>query len=132
MKNLWLIALLFLLGRPVSAQTEEFPETSGNAFLRLCSVVDKTDRTDAENLDAMACVGYMSGFTSGVEFEQLYAKTSTRQKVPAPFCIPDGVERGQMVRIVLKYIRDNPAEANEHTALLVIKALRKAYPCPSK
>jgi hypothetical protein len=36
-----------------------------------------------------------------------------------------------MVRVVLKYIRDNPVEANQPTAILMMKALKKAYPCPS-
>jgi hypothetical protein len=65
MKNLWLFAVLFSLAIPTSAQTEEFPETSGNAFLRLCAGVDKTDRTAAEVIDTMTWVGYVSGFTAG-------------------------------------------------------------------
>jgi hypothetical protein len=38
----------------------------------------------------------------------------------------------QLVRIVLKYVRENPEKANLGTGGLIILALREAYPCPSK
>jgi Rap1a immunity proteins len=137
MKKLWQFALVvcFLVVR-LSAQTREFPETSGNAFLRLCSAADKEAVTDAEKEAAseniMTCVAYVNGFIDGVRGEQAFAKGYTHQKVPIPFCLPDGVENGQIIRIVLKYIRDSPTEGNRSTMVLMVKALGKAYPCPSK
>jgi Rap1a immunity proteins len=135
MKILWLFTLLFsLLAVPLSAQTREYPEDSGNAFLRVCSAFDKdTDKiptTEAENV--FRCLGYVGGFMSGVVYEQRFPETATGRKVPAAFCVPNGVEEVQTIRIVLKYIRDNPADAHLSTAGLIIAALRKAYPCPSQ
>ena len=108
MKNLWLIALLFLLLKtPLFAQGEESLETSGNAFLSRCSVVDKAD--DVEHLSVkqtvalMSCITYVSGFANGVGFEMLFVKGATKQSTPAPFCVPEGVEHIQLVRVVLKY-----------------------------
>jgi hypothetical protein len=140
MKTLWLIALL-LLGVPLfaqdqSAQVKENPRTSGNAFVRVCSAIENEKKlNDHEFGQLMDCLGYVSGFTDGVEHEVLYtnvnAKTPT-QGAAVPFCIPDDVEDGQLVRVVLKYIRDNPAEAHKRTPLLIMRAFGKAYPCPNK
>ena len=134
MKHLWLIALFSQLVVPLAAQTREYPEDSGNAFLRVCSVfdnnTDKLPATEAENV--FRCLGYVGGFTSGVVHEQRFEEAATGRKVPAAFCIQDSVEEVQMIRIVLKYIRDNPADAHLSTPALIIAALRKAYPCQSQ
>jgi hypothetical protein len=133
MKNLWLIALLLAPPAvPQSAQDHEFPSTSGNAFLRLCSAIDKEDQSSHEAIAVTACLGYVDGFTEGVALERLYAGSKEKQKPSAPFCIPEDVENGQMVRIVLKYVRDNPTDAHMSTSLLMMDALGKAYPCPGK
>jgi hypothetical protein len=135
MKNLWLIVMLFC-GVPLSAQTRELPETSGNAFLRICSVVEKVadnkDQTAAEFGDVMGCLGWVRGFTTGVAYEASFAKAKTKQNASAPFCIPEDVENGQIVLVVLKYIHDNPADSNQPTVIVIKNALGKAYPCPSK
>lgn len=139
MKILWSIALLFLLsvsptaqGQSAQAQTEDYPEVSGNAFLRLCSVVDKEDLTGLEGLHMMACLGYVGGFVQGVETTISFVQSVTKRSPLAPFCKPDDLERGQMVRIVMKYIRENPEKAHLPTAGLIMGALSKAYPCPEK
>jgi hypothetical protein len=130
MKSLWLFALLLLICTRLSAQKSEFPQTSGNAFVRLCSAAesDYVKTEDAKNV--MECVGYVSGFTNGVEYEAAYAKSLTNRKPPAPFCLPEDVENGQLIRVILKYIRDNPAVAHLPTGALIVDALGKVYPCP--
>ena len=95
MKHLWLIALLFsLLAVPLSAQTQEFPDTSGNAFLQLCSAVEKDyeNVTQTEINNELVCLGYVHGFTSGVEYEKVFAEAKLGRNVPASFCLPDNVE----------------------------------------
>lgn len=132
MKHLWLFVPLFLLAIPLSAQ--EFPEDSGNAFLRLCSGAEKGQLNDDsdEQLNIMACIGYVKGVIHGMWLECGAAEAQTGRTISKPYCQANDVENGQIVRIVLKYIRDNPADANKPTALLIIRALAKAYPCPSK
>lgn len=138
MKTLWWIALIFLLSMPSLAQdqhtqTEDFtPEASGNAFSRLCSVVEKENREGLETLHSMACLGYVSGFVYGVETEISFVQDVTKQDILTPFCRPNNLERGQMVRVVLKYIRENPEKAHLPTSALIMGALSKAYPCPVK
>ena len=136
MKTLWLAPLLlFVLSSSLFAQTEETLETSGSAFLRICSVVDKGDDMEHLSIDQKmaltSCLKYVSGFTNGVEAEMLFVKNATRRGTHAPFCVPESVENIQMVRVVLKYIRDNPAAARRKTNSLIMFSLGERYPCPS-
>jgi hypothetical protein len=43
-----------------------------------------------------------------------------------------GVENAQLVKVVLKYIRDNPEDAHHSTRVLIIGALAKVYPCSAR
>ncbi len=130
MKYLCLIsAVLFCCSPFVTAQTQEFPEDSGNAFVRLCSATEKESRTDEEAANAMACLGYVSGFAEGIGIYRSSAEAKTKQKMPKYFCRPDGVERGQLVSVVLKFIRNHPEDAHRRTGVLIIVALEHAFPC---
>jgi hypothetical protein len=64
--------------------------------------------------------------------EVAFAHAMTNKEPPKPFCIPEGAENGQMIRIVLRYIRNHPEEAHEHTPFLITEALRETWPCRSK
>lgn len=48
------------------------------------------------------------------------------------FCTPDNVTNGQMEDIVVKYLKDHPDERHMLAAILVVKAMTKAFPCSSK
>jgi hypothetical protein len=108
------------------------PDTSGNAFVRLCSSVERGMSTQIEVGYVMGCVGYVAGFIDGVRFGTAYAEDKAGKKVPSLLCFPDEVENGQITKILLKYIRENPKEAHQRTAVLLAIALQQAYPCPSK
>ena len=126
-------SLMFVCSVFVPAQTtQEFPETSGNAFVRLCSAVEKHKTTDEESAHAISCIGYVAGFMDGVSVYPSFAEAKTKQKVPELFCRPERVEHGQIVSIALKYIRNHPEEAHHPTQLLIMVALGEAFPCPSK
>jgi hypothetical protein len=134
MKTLLLVPLLlFVLGIPLFAQTEESLEKSGNAFLRICSVVDKEGDKEHLSVDQkvalMSCLNYVSGFTNGVDFEMQFVKNATKQRTHAPFCVPESVKNTRMVQVVLKYIRDNPLAARRNTDSLIMFSLGERYPC---
>jgi hypothetical protein len=75
---------------------------------------------------------YVLGVVQGAEFGTGIVEAKTDKKVPKLFCISGDVENGQLVKIVLKYIRDNPKAAHLNTPYLIIYAMRKAYPCLNK
>jgi Rap1a immunity proteins len=118
-----LAMLLSLIARAQSA-TETLQE-SGNAFLRQCSAVEKDrDLNTADKAHQMSCAAYVSGFAEGVAF----ASDSLQPKTPV-YCPSEGIEAGQLVRIVLKYIRDYPEAAHLRTVTLVGRSFKKAFPC---
>jgi Rap1a immunity proteins len=132
MKQLFLSALTFgavicVFFSPLMA--EEVLEESGNAFLRHCSVVEKDyDLTSADKSNQMVCAAYVSGFVEGASA----AITFGRSKGESPsslYCTDSGMEAGQLVRVVLKYIRSHPETAHLRTFVLVTRAFQAAYPC---
>lgn len=113
----------------VSAFGEEPLEQSGVAFLRICSVVERDhDLTMADKANKMECGAYISGFVEGASA----AITFSRTKGESPsslYCTESDVEAGQLVRVVLKYIRANSQTAQLRTYVLVTRAFQAAFPC---
>lgn len=56
-------------------------------------------------------------------------KAACASETTQPTRTPPG---GQIVSVVLKYVRDNPADAYHTTAALILVSLGKVYPCLSK
>lgn len=48
------------------------------------------------------------------------------------FCSPDNATPVQIVDVAIKYLKDNPAKRNKASNLLVVDALKDAWPCPKK
>lgn len=99
----------------------------GNELLPQCqhfiALVDGgTAKTD-EHYDAGMCAGFVQGvFASSVFY-------SDGIKKDEKFCVPNTVKYSQLVRIVVKYLKDNPKLLNENRMVLVWAALQDAYPC---
>lgn len=130
-----LVALLILLcSELVCAQEKpEYPSTSGNAYLRECSVIEKDlkDLTQADMKYFFACLGYTEGVMDGAMAEAAVVSGSIDKSKNqlAPFCVPSEADNGQLVRITLKYIRKHPEEAHKPGYVQIIRALREAFPC---
>ncbi len=79
----------------------------------------------------VGCLLYIACVVRGAELGSAATRVEAKPTaLPKLFCRPDNVENGQLASIVLKFVRENPKHANEETALLVLQALLKAYPCP--
>jgi len=125
MRSLLTLILLWPVVSYGQVGSEHF-ESSGNAFLRTCSVIEKEHSlTAGDVMQQEACAAYVSGFVEGLSFATEGAETSS-----PIYCPPsEGPEAGQLVRIVLKYIRDHPETAHQRTYLLAGRALRGSFPC---
>lgn len=44
-------------------------------------------------------------------------------------CVPSSVPTNQIVRVAVKYLRDNPERLNMPAAVLVTDAIRSSFPC---
>jgi hypothetical protein len=141
--GLLLIALMCLAAVPSQTEDSQAEDTwqneskSGNAFVRQCSSVDRPtgERAESDLLKVVECASYVHGLAEGIQFEfefleQKYMKG--KDKLPAPYCTGDRtVAVNQRVRILLKYVRDNPGDADLPTAGLYLLAMKQAFPCPA-
>lgn len=117
------VALVGLLGSG-SAQASDL-KYDGNELLSQCQQYLKVANSE-KNYDVLA-VGMCAGFVGGVNSTVLFY--SDVLKKDEKYCMPDNVTNAQMVRIVVKYLKDNPKLLNEGRTSLVWSALIDAYPC---
>jgi hypothetical protein len=123
---------LLLCSALVCAQEIEIPSTSGNAYLRLCSPIDRDekDQTREDFRNLVACSGYTQGVVQGALAES--ALESSGNGTPAPFCVSPEVNNSQLVRVTLKYIRKVPEQSHLPTVFLLLDAMKGAFPCAAK
>src|ERR1022692_1958459 len=123
MKNLCLLFVVLLCGAAVPLQGvgQTVSHEDGNDLLPRCQqsveALDKTTWKDAhESFNAGFCLGLVQGVW--------YASANV--------CTGPGVTFGQLQRVVLKFLQDNPEKLNLNQSTLVEMALSKAFPCPKK
>jgi Ssp1 endopeptidase immunity protein Rap1a len=130
----YLLLLVVLIGclsaLPVRAENLS---DSGNAFVRRCSSIDKPagELTDLESLHTAACATYVMGLDDGIETELALLRIERKTEVAGPYCYHggiEGLEQGQIVRILLKYIRNNQEKADAPVPILFVWAMQKAFP----
>ncbi|MGB1800151.1 MAG: Rap1a/Tai family immunity protein [Gammaproteobacteria bacterium] len=70
------------------------------------------------------CGGYISGIHDSVKDMVLHGLIAK-----APYCMPPGINRGQLVRIVVSYIKRNPESYAESASNSVLSAYYESFPC---
>lgn len=117
------ILLLLALGsRLASAQVE------GSEILRGCGATvkqaDGVRVTDREAIESIWCTGYISGITDGLRIApELLGQRPF-------FCMPQkGVSNDQIIRVIVKYLRENPEQLHQSGRSSALVALTKAFPC---
>lgn len=113
----------------VGSSTAEQPEISrsGKDFLELCSGVDTDQKGDPVRIhnDAI-CLGWVEGFRDGFTVHDELLGVPQKDKM---VCMPRGVTTVQIIRVMKKYITDNPDKARRATRLVASVALARAFPC---
>jgi hypothetical protein len=126
-KARWLGLLLCIALIP-GAQTQDEKRASiwesGNAFLSACADLSESSRTSG--YEQGVCLGFVKGIEAGVSMAYDYENRT------APFCVPDEVTNGQMLRVLTKFITDHPEKAHYQTRVLELEALMKTFPCETK
>ena len=99
----------------------------GKMLLARCEQAERllNDERIEDPVNASFCLGYIGAIQSALPV--LNSGLKPRQR----WCMPKGgIEVGQTIRIALRFLRNNPQRLAENDAMLVIEALRNAYPCP--
>jgi len=103
---------------PCIAQTSD---VDGNQLLERCSAYlkarDNPPLTAKEQIDAGFCLGYLSGITD------------SNAALKRDFCAPADATIEQFARVVVKWLRDNPAKLHLNAGDVSLTALRSAFPC---
>ena len=115
MKRMSLFGMLLLLVSVSTDGQHRVSTTTGNSLLETCSSVGKADE--------LFCLGYIGGVADVDGLEG--ATFPERQRS----CVPDNVSNGQLMDVVVKYLKEHPEERHMLAAILIVEALTKAFPC---
>jgi hypothetical protein len=84
------------------------------------------------------CAGYIEALEDDIHILQVLESTVSApskpidwNKGPMGICIPLNVSNGELQRVVVKYLRDNPEQLHEYLVQFDLKILKHAYPCPA-
>ncbi|MBI3663395.1 MAG: hypothetical protein HY234_10145 [Acidobacteria bacterium] len=129
-----LLIAVFIL--PLSAGTREQEAQKavrdGNFLLPTCKAAVRF--SDGEKLDyesagiALSCQSYIIGFIEGYTLAKSMGESKTLKPSYCPS--PTGTDTSQAVRIVTKWLSDNPDKLHIRADMLVLAAMSKAFPCP--
>ena len=97
----------------------------GNSLLAQCQQFIKA--SDREKGYDQGLAGMCAGFVEGVLSTTAFFSESLEND--AKLCIPKNATNGQLARVVVKYLNDNPSKLNQGKTGLVWLAMRDAYPC---
>jgi hypothetical protein len=132
MKTRWMLVLLiFVFAVPLVSAQDHLWGGTGNEFLAGCGDMpdsSPTSPTAPPEFDWGRCQGYVIGIDDGVQL----AYDIVGQ--PQPYCVPSEVTTGQLIRVLIKFIKDHPEKAHSKTKVLEVEAFINAFPCkqPSK
>jgi hypothetical protein len=79
------------------------------------------------------CTGYLNGIGDfDFMLSQIERERGGGKSIIQHICIPEGVSSGQTVRIVVKWLRENPDKLHMPASVLAVAAIRNAFPCKSE
>lgn len=105
---------------------------SGSEMLRNCEQSERILATprgvpsNADNLMASLCLGFMVGLEHGVMVGESASGISNDNAI---FCIPQQANNEQRLRVILLYLRSHPERLHEYAAPLFARAYEEAFPC---
>ena len=123
------VAAFFLL-LVHTAHAAEQGGVTGNDVLAACTHLEGVtsgtiSRSDPRANEDIYMQGVCTGITDGVEYLAYLATKGSNVAV----CIPDNASHGQLLRVVLKFMRDRPDLLNERFAMIVLTAYASTWPC---
>jgi hypothetical protein len=103
--------------------------TTGNDMLRACSDAERAlvNQEKGKMLDVgeSLMAGICLGEVTGIKFLINTATKSTDY----PICVPANATNGQVVAVVVRYLRNHPETRDNDFNYLVSDALYDAWPC---
>lgn len=95
----------------------------GNELLSWCKGAISEKKTKSYGFDTGYCLGVIG--TVGDLITSINHDLGPNLQI----CIPAGVKNGQIARILVKYLEQNPEKLHNNATTLTIMATQRAYPC---
>lgn len=111
----------------LSATDTKAEFVSGNQLYDWCTTSERDAiyfQNDASCREYI--IGVSDGMTTAADVVTAVAKLDTPFEL---ICVPDRVRAGQLREVVVRYLRDHPADRHESAAFQVALAIKDAYPC---
>lgn len=100
---------------------------SGTDFLKLCSDIEtEVDNNSLHIYNHATCQGWVEGFGAGFSVHDELLSVPEKDRM---VCMPRGVTTIRTIRVIKKYIIDNPDKAHRPTRYIASLALARAFPC---
>ena len=100
---------------------------SGRNFLEICSAIDSERKQDPVRIhNDASCLGWVAGFEDGFTVRDELLGVPERDRM---VCTPGKVTTIQIIRVIKKYIADNPDKAHRATRYVASLALARRFPC---
>jgi hypothetical protein len=116
---------------PCRAQT-------GNELLHKCTdalrSIDRSVQSTSgyETANREWCTGYIKGLVDGYQDATVDVNMGLGVQIPSPLCLPwHQIIVEQLIRIVVKYLREYPQDLHLPSGMLAAAAVRDAFPCPA-
>jgi len=132
LKSILVAALLSLASAVCYGQ--EFTENGNDLMVQCQSAVkffDHEQLDGADHVHAAYCIGYVSAI---LDLDAMWLgmdKKAGVKNLSVHICSPDGggVAVSQAVRILVKWLKNNPEKLDWRGETVVVLALRQAFPC---
>jgi len=119
--------LLLVSSNVVYASTAQL---DGNGLLDKCRLLfsDAAHPSDTTLLNGGYCAGYVAGVT---DVETMWEATDKQTKAHTSehYCMPEEVNNGQMLKILKKWLDNNPDKLHWRADTIIHVALMEAFPC---
>ena len=110
-----------------SAAEQPDISSSGSKFLEICSDIDNQPNGDLIRIHNLAtCLGWVEGFRDGFSVHDELLAVPEKDRM---LCVPGGITTIQIVRVMKKYIAENPDKAHRATRFIASVALARAFSC---
>jgi len=87
------------------------------------------DETIKVSSEATMCKGYIKGTAASLIIANYYIENKLARKDKMFFCMPSAVTDEQIERVAYNYFNKHRKKLNASASLLVLYALKEAYPC---
>ena len=118
------------------AHARNLSAVDGKTLLANCHAAQQMDEVSPKlNSDEWSagfyCLGFVQGVVDADNIWQTAAKKALGSKAfpLVSYCVPDDVSWPQLVRILVKWLEDNPSKLNLSGYDVIHMALDKTYPC---